>query len=184
MAKFLAPESEPEEVAYSAVYVRRDGKWLLDRVTDDPKPVVHSHYEHLKELEWMIGSWMDQDENARIVTECSWTKNKNFITRWFTVSVDERIEMSGMQIIGWDAVAKKVRSWTFDSDGGFAEGAWSRKDDRWYVRKKGTTADGSSALAVNIIKYVEDDTFTLQSTQPTLAGDLLPNIDEVMVVRR
>jgi len=37
---------------------------------------------------------------------------------------------------------------------------------------------------VNIITYVDDDAFTLQSTQRTLAGDLLPNIDEVMVVRR
>jgi hypothetical protein len=31
---------------------------------------------------------------------------------------------------------------------------------------------------------VDDDAFKLQSTQRTLAGDLLPNIDEVMVVRR
>jgi len=184
VAKFISPPSEPEEVDYSAVYVRRDGKWLLDRVTDDPEPVVQSHYEQLKDLEWMIGSWVDKDENARIVTECNWTKNKNFITRSFTVSVVDRIELSGMQIIGWDEAARQIRSWTFDSDGGFSEGTWSQKDNRWYVRKKGTTADGSKAAAVNIITYVDDDAFTLQSTQRTLAGDLLPNIDEVMVVRR
>ena len=34
-AKFLSPDAEPEETEYSAVYVRRDGKWLLDRVTDE-----------------------------------------------------------------------------------------------------------------------------------------------------
>ena len=183
-ARFLASGSEPQEVSYSAVYVRRDGKWLLDRVTDNPVPAVRSHYERLKELEWFIGSWVDQDDQAQIVTECSWTKNKNFITRSFTVSIEERIEMSGMQIIGWDAAAQQIRSWTFDSDGGFAEGMWSKKDNRWYVRKKGTTADGKKASAVNIITYVDDDTFTVQSTQRTLAGELLPNVDEVMVVRQ
>jgi uncharacterized protein (TIGR02246 family) len=184
VANFLSASSEPEEIPYSAVYVRRDGKWLLDRVTDDPKPVVRSHYEQLKELEWMIGNWVDEDENAQIVTECNWTKNKNFITRSFTVSIVDRIALSGMQIVGWDAAAKQIRSWTFDSDGGFAEGTWSKKDDRWYVRKKGTTADGKKSSAVNIITCVDDGAFTLQSTQRILAGDLLPNIDEVMVVRR
>jgi uncharacterized protein (TIGR02246 family) len=184
IARFLSPEAEPDEVDYSAVYVRRDGKWLLDRVTDDPGQIVQSHYEQLKDLEWMIGSWVDDDENARIVTECNWTKNKNFITRSFTVSIDDRIELSGMQFIGWDAAAKQIRSWTLDSDGGFSQGTWSKKDNRWYVRKKGTTANGRKAAAVNIITYVDDDAFKLQSTQRTLAGDLLPNIDEVMVVRR
>ncbi len=184
VAKFLSAESEAEEIPYSAVYVRRDGKWLLDRVTDDPKPVVQSHYEQLKELEWMIGNWVDEDENAQIVTECNWTKNKNFITRSFTVSIVDRIALSGMQIIGWDAADKQIRSWTFDSDGGFAQGTWSKKDDRWYVHKKGTTADGKKSSAVNIITCVDDGAFTLQSTQRNLAGDLLPNIDEVMVVRR
>ena len=61
-----------------------------------------------------------------------------------------------MQIIGWDAAAKRIRSWTFDSDGSFAEGSWSKKDNRWYVRKKGTTADGKMASAVNIITLVDD----------------------------
>lgn len=184
MARFLSPEAGPDEVDYSAVYVRREGKWLLDRVTDDPEQIVQSHYEQLKDLEWMIGSWVDEDENARIATECNWTKNKNFITRSFTVSIDDRINLSGMQFIGWDAAAKQIRSWTFDSDGGFSEGRWSKKDNRWYVHKKGTTADGRQVAAVNVITYVDDDAFKLQSTQRTLAGDLLPNIDEVMVVRR
>ena len=184
VAKFVSPESEPEEIDYSAVYVRRKGKWLLDRVTDDPKPSIRPQHKHLKELEWMIGSWVDEDENARIVTDCNWTKNKNFITRSFTVAIDDRIDLSGMQIIGWDEAAKQFRSWTFDSDGGFSEGRWSKKDNRWYVHKRGTTADGNKTAAVNIITRVDDGSFTLQSTQRTLAGSLLPNIDEVLVVRK
>ena len=35
--------------------VKRDGKWLLDRVTDNSKQAVPSHYEQLKALEWMVG---------------------------------------------------------------------------------------------------------------------------------
>ena len=55
----------PEESTYSAVHVKRDGQWYLDRVTEEevegPPP---SHYEQLKQLEWLVGSWIDADENA------------------------------------------------------------------------------------------------------------------------
>lgn len=183
-AKFLSPDSEPDETEYSAVYVRRDGKWLLDRVTDKASQATSSNYEQLKALEWFVGSWVDQDQSMRIVTDCNWTKNKNFITRTFTVSADDNVELSGMQIIGWDAGSKQIRSWTFDSDGGFSQGVWSKSKDRWYVHKKGTTADGQTTTAVNHVTPVDDATFAFQSTQRTLAGQLLPNIDEVLVVRK
>ena len=91
MSTVTLPKEEPDEIPYSAVYVKRDGKWLLDRVTDEAKKEEKpSHYEQLKSLEWMVGSWVDQDEHVDIETECSWAKNRNFITRSFTVSVDGR----------------------------------------------------------------------------------------------
>jgi uncharacterized protein (TIGR02246 family) len=182
VATFVA--DQPDEIPYSAVYVKRDGQWLLDRVTDDPQPVVASHYEQLKPLEWMIGSWIDKDDVGAVQAECNWTKNKNFITRSFTVSIKGRIELSGMQIIGWDAGEKRIRSWTFDSDGGFAEAHWSNQGGQWYVIKKGKTADGEAVSAVNVMTYVDDDTFTLKSVQRSVDGQLLPNIDEVLVVRQ
>jgi uncharacterized protein (TIGR02246 family) len=184
VATFVAPEAAPEQVAYTAVYVRQGGKWLLDRVTDKDTLAGPSSYEQLKQLEWMIGSWVDEDENASIVTECKWAKNNSFIVRSFAVTVEDRVDMSGMQIIGWDAAAEQVRSWTFDSEGGFSEGRWTQKGDRWYVNKTGVMADGTKASAVNIVTYVDDNAFKLQSTQRTVAGELLPNIDEVLVVRQ
>ena len=183
-AQFLGSKSDPEAIEYSAVYVRRDGKWLLDRVTDEAVKAADSNYEKLKGLEWFIGSWVDQDENIRIETDCNWTKNKNFMTRSFTVSAGDNVELSGMQIIGWDAASKQIRSWTFDSDGGFSQGVWSKSKDRWYVHKKGTTADGETTTAVNHVTPVDDNTFAFQSTQRTLAGQMLPNIDEVLVARQ
>ncbi|MDG2223983.1 MAG: SgcJ/EcaC family oxidoreductase [Rubripirellula sp.] len=176
--------AEPRSVDYSAVYIRSDGQWLLDRVTDDPQPLVQSNYQQLKDLEWMIGSWVDQADDGQVATDCRWSKNKNFVVRTFTVSVAGRIGLSGIQFVGWDPANNQIRSWTFDSDGGFSEGRWSKDANRWYVRKQGTTSDGSRATAVNIITYVDDNTFTLKSTQRTLAGDLQPNVDEVVVVKQ
>ena len=182
-AKTLAPKAEPEEEEYSAVDVRRDGQWLLDRVTEKDKQAAPSHYEQLKPLEWMIGHWVDKDDNVDIETDCQWTKNQNFITRSFTVAAEGEINTSGMQIVGWDPVAKSIRSWTFDSDGGFAEATWTLKKDRWFVQNKGYLADGRKASMTNVIKQIDENSFTWQTTDRTVGGELLPNIDEVLIVR-
>jgi uncharacterized protein (TIGR02246 family) len=183
VAKLISADGQPEESSYTAIHVKHNGKWLLDRVTEEDVPVVLSHYEQLKELEWMIGTWVDGDDQASIKTTCQWTRNKNFITRSFTVSIRDRIDMAGMQIIGWDPAAKQIRSWVFDSDGGFAEGRWTRNKKGWSIITTGTLADGGKASSVNVITRVDDDQFKWKSLNRTAGGELLPNIDEVVVVR-
>jgi len=182
-AKVIRPDQEPEESQYSAVYVKRDGQWLLDRVTEENMPVVISHYEHLKDLEWMVGSWVDQNDEATVITECQWTRNNNFMTRSFTVQVGDQIDMAGMQIIGWDPTEKKIRSWVFDSDGGFGQATWSKKGNSWHVHQAGVLPDGRKSSAVNIITYIDDRTCTLQSVNRTVDGELLPNVSEVQLTK-
>ncbi len=183
-AKVIRPDQEPEQSEYSAVYVKRDSQWLLDRVTEEDIPSVPSQYEHLKELEWMIGTWLDQDQQDRIETTCQWTKNRNFITRSFAVSVGDRIEMAGMQIVGWDPAARQIRSWVFDSDSAFGEGVWSRKENRWFIQSTGVLPDGSKSSSTNVMTLLDENTFTWQSVNRVAGGEVLPNVDEVVVVRQ
>jgi uncharacterized protein (TIGR02246 family) len=187
-ARIIRPKEEPDESTYSALFVKREGKWLLDRVSEEETPTPSapppSSYEHLKDLEWMIGSWIDQDDNATVQTDCEWTKNQNFINRSFAVVVGDQIDMAGMQIIGWDPVAKQIRSWVFDSDGGFSEGKWTRKGDRWLIKQAGTLPDGRKSSAINIMTPVDDNSFTWRSIERAVDGDILPDVDEVLVVRK
>ncbi len=175
---------DPEKFEYSAVHVKRDGQWLLDRVSEvEVPPPPPSHYEQLKELEWMVGRWIDSDETATIQTDCAWTKNKNFLTRSFAVVVGDQIGMSGMQVIGWDPAAKQIRSWVFDSDGTFGEGTWSRDEDTWTIKQVGTLPDGKKSSATHIITRLDDNSSTWQSIDRTTDGEIEPNIEEVLVVR-
>ena len=131
----------------------------------------------------MVGSWVDSDDKITIQTDCEWTKNKNFMTRSFAVTNGDEINLSGMQIVGWDPVAKKIRSWVFDSSGGFGEGTWTKKDNRWIIQQTGTLPDGGKTSAVNIVTYVDDDSYSWQTTDRTVDGEIMPNVDEVLVVR-
>jgi hypothetical protein len=91
--------------------------------------------------------------------------------------------MSGIQIIGWDPVAKKIRSWVFDSDGGFGQATWTRKGDQWFVQQSGVLADGRRSSSVNIIRYVDEKTCTIQSVDRTVNDELLPNVPEVRIAK-
>ena len=87
-------------------------------------------YEQLKVLEWMIGEWVDEGEDMTITTVCRWTRNRCFMTRSFKVSTADGRELEGTQIIGWDPAEKRIRSWLFDSEGGFGEARWTRDGSR------------------------------------------------------
>ncbi len=186
-AEVTYSKQKPEKSEYTAVHVRRDGKWMLDRVTEIEEPTPPpSNYEHLKELEWMIGSWIDKDkdDNTTVQTDCEWTKNRNFMTRSYAVVIGDRVNMSGMQIIGWDPIAKQIRSWVFDSNGGYSDGKWKHKGERWIVQQTGTLADGGKTTSTNIFTHVDADSFTWQAIDRTVDGEMQPNIDEVLIVRK
>lgn len=183
-AKVVRPDQAPEESQYTAVYVARGDQWLLDRVTEEDLVDVPSHYEQLKDLDWMVGRWIDQDDEATVVTECNWTRNDNFLARSFTIQIRDRIDMAGMQIIGWDPATKQIRSWVFDSDGGFGQATWTKKENRWYIQQSGVLPDGRKSSSVNIITSVDENTCTLQSVNRTVDGELLPNIEEVSITKQ
>ncbi|NOY42056.1 MAG: nuclear transport factor 2 family protein [Planctomycetes bacterium] len=184
VARVTGPEGDVEASHYTAVHVRRSGKWLLDRVSEAEEAAAFpSHYEQLKDLKWMIGTWLDANGDDQIETTCQWARNNNFIIRSFKVSVEDRIDTSGMQIIGWDPAAEKIRSWAFDSNGGFAEGKWTKKNNRWIVESNATLPDGQKGSSINIMTIVDANTFGWQSTGREVDGKILPNIDEVKVTR-
>ena len=184
-ATVLRPNDSPLDSSYRVVYVKRDGKWLIDRISEDEEVAARpSHHEHLKDLEWLVGNWVDRDGGNAIKTECNWTRNKNFLTRSFTVSIKDRIDMAGMQVIGWDAARKQIRSWVFDSDGGFVEGVWKKDGDRWIVRSTATLADGRTGSFTSISRPLDKNSFGWQKVSRTIDGEILPNIDEVVIVRQ
>ena len=138
----------------------------------------------LEVLDWMVGKWIDEGEDSTIVTECSWTKNRKFLKRSFKVKIDQEVTLEGDQFVGWDPIAGQIRSWTFDSDGGFGEGLWIQDGNRWLVKASFVLGDGARASALNVYTYVDEDTIRWQSIDREIAGELQPSIPEVTVVRQ
>jgi hypothetical protein len=138
----------------------------------------------LEELDWMVGQWVDQGEDATITTNCAWTKNRRFLTCSFSITIDGQVSLEGTQVVGWDPIVGQIRSWTFDSEGGFGEGRWFKDGNRWLVKASFVLGSGDRASAVNVFTYVDPNTFRWQSIDREIAGELQPNIPEVTVVRQ
>ena len=64
-------------------------------------------------------------------------------------------DLEGTQVIGWDPAAGTIRSWMFDSDGGFGEGIWTKNDNTWIVKFSQVLPDGRKASATNIYTLVD-----------------------------
>ncbi len=169
--------------SYRTIYLKQGDRWLIDRVTEEIVPEVKSNYEKLKGLEWIIGNWVDPVDGKKVKIECSWTRNKNYISRAYTISAETETESSGLQIIGWDPKQKEIRSWLFDSSGTFVFGTWHQQQDRWVVPSVATFADGTTGSFTSIFKPLEDGNYTWQKVNQVIDGEILPNIDEVIISR-
>lgn len=168
--------------AYTAVHVRKDGKWHIAQLVESPVPTP-SPGERLSELGWLVGTWKEKDGDTETETKVDWARGGNFLTRTFKVTVAGNVTLEGWQIIGWDAAEGKIRSWLFDSGGAFMGGVWTPYGSGWLVRQTGTLPDGGRMSADNTLQRVGDDKFIWETTNRTLDGDPQPNLPKIEAVR-
>lgn len=174
----------PSESTYVAIHVKKDGQWKLDSVRETDLPESAPPTSPLGELAWLVGAWRDAGGKASGETTIAWTKNKAFLTYGFKVSSPDMDDLEGTQVIGWDPAAETIRSWMFDSDGGFGEGTWTKKDNEWVVKFSQVLPDGRTASAINIYTLIDANTFTWKSIGRKVGDEFLPNVEPIKMVRQ
>jgi uncharacterized protein (TIGR02246 family) len=183
-ARVVALSAEPSDTRYKAVHVKTADGWKLDSVREEEPPAAApSHFENLQALQWMIGRWTDASGVANVESSCRWSANRNFIVQSFKVYVEDQVDFEGTQVIGWDPAAQTIRSWTFDSDGGFGAGRWSNDGARWTIQTLNVLPDGRRGSATNIYEVVDEETVRYRSIGRQIEGELLPSLGPVKLVR-
>jgi uncharacterized protein (TIGR02246 family) len=183
VSRTIAPGIEPSVSAFSAVFVKREGRWLLDSVHETELPTPETPKLALEPLAWMVGRWQDAGGDA-VDTTVAWSPGEAFLIRSYTAQrVGEELPFAGTQVIGWDPRSKQIRSWTFNSDGSFGDGAWSKNGDEWLVRTTQTLPDGGAASATQVITMVDADTAMVQTVGKEVNGSPEPASEPVTMVR-
>jgi uncharacterized protein (TIGR02246 family) len=163
---------------YAAVWTKTDGKWLLASVRDLPGdvPAGPTNYDNLKQLDWLIGDWTSEGKESVVDTSCRWDKNQNFLLMEQTIHLKNDNPLTITQIIGWDPSQQQIRSWVFDSRGGFGEALWSRRGNQWDLAATGVLSDGRTASSINSWKYIDDQTCQWESTDRQIDSKPVPDV--------
>lgn len=178
----VAVDDQPtRQMAYQAELVRENGKWLIKAINEIELYDAPSNFEQLKDLAWLVGKWKDSDGNVSILFDNQWDKYKNFIIQNFTMKIYGQDDIEGRQIIGWDPVKGVIRSWVFDSDGGFGEGKWEQENNSWYATMNFTLNGGRTASSINIYSPVDEHTYAFASVEREVDGEILPDMNPVTV---
>ena len=177
----FAPGEVPESDRYTVLHVKRDGKWLM-ALARETEGEARTGHEQLRPLDWLVGEWVDDGGSVVVRSSCRWSEDGNFLLQEFNLQVAGQDAMRVSQRIGWDPLAKRVRSWVFDSEGGFGESVWTRKGDSWVIKATGVRPDGKTASATNVLVPAGKDGYVWRSADRVVGDEVVAPL-EVKVVR-
>jgi len=181
-----APTGTKESNRFAIVWTRTGDKWLISSVRDLPTeatdlPSVAA--AQLNDLGWLVGEWADDSPKGEVNVKVTWATNKAFLLMDYAIKRPDADPLEVSVRVGWDARTGRIRSWVFDSTGGFAEAYWRKDGKRWIVATSGVLPDGGTGGATNVYEFVDENTFVWRSTERDVDGQPLPDA-EVKFVRK
>jgi uncharacterized protein (TIGR02246 family) len=182
VATVTATSGLTESTRYVAVLAKKNDSWQICQLTETAAPAPTA-YSQLEALHWLIGNWENKDADETVETKVEWAGDKNFLVRTFKLRGAQEAETDGWEIVGWDPDCQQIRSWIFDSNGGFGESSWSYDGGHWLIRAANVLPDGSRSTADNVLTKLDDTNFTWESQNRTLDGESQPSIAKVVVHR-
>jgi uncharacterized protein (TIGR02246 family) len=182
LSTITAGDGTVDDGRFTTVWVKADGRWMIRSARDLPGEGVDAAGTGgaLKELAWMVGDW--QKEKGGESVTIRWALDKAFLVQEYKVKEADG-EMEVRQLVGYDPLTDRIKSWTFDSRGGYGEGLWTRQGNSWVADTVGVLPGGQTGGAVNVIRYVDDNTFVFQARDRQVGGEPIPDA-EVKLVRK
>ena len=189
VATVISPGQPPSESSYQVIHKKQEGAWLIDSVRETLLPQVspaeqQEAAEEMEPLAWMVGDWIDAGDGSTIYLSCRLGMGGRYLRRDFEVAIADRIEMSGVEVIGWDAAEETWRSWVFDSEGGFGSALWKKDGETFIKDLSGTTRTGQRAFATQTLTRIDKTRSQWRSDSREADGEILPNIETVTVIRQ
>lgn len=172
------------ETNYSATHVKIDGKWQTVSVRETSPTGQKEHQAQLQQLSWLLGDWVDEGEDTLVMSSCKPIQGGNFLLREFKMHAGGKEIISGEQRIGWDPMSGELKSWVFDSDGGYSEGHWQQDDHRWILKSVGVSTSGQPVACTTIFTIVDDSSMTWQTVDHQVGATQIPDSEVMTVVRR
>jgi uncharacterized protein (TIGR02246 family) len=186
ISRLISPREATIANRFLALLARQGDAWKIAEIREYPAPAASvTPYERLKELEWMVGEWVDESEDVQVSTTVRWGQGKACLVRDYSVRIKDEPATSGLMVIAWDPQTQQIRSWIFNADGGRGEASWTRATDKqWVVKAQGSTGDGQPTSATQVISLVNKDAIRTSSTDRIVGGEIAGDVEDVIMVRK
>jgi uncharacterized protein (TIGR02246 family) len=188
LSRLVSPKEATIANHFVILLARQGQIWKIAEIRDYPAaPDIVAPSERLKELEWLIGDWIDEGEDTEVTSTVRWGQGKAYLVRDYSVRTKGEREptASGVMIIAWDPQTNQIKSWIFNGDGSRGEASWTRAtENQWVAKAHGTTADGRPTSATQVISLVNKDAVKTSSTDRVVGGEIARDIDDVIMVRK
>ncbi len=166
----------------NTMLVREGGQWKVAVVQEWDRDTALD--DSPKDLEWLIGTWDMTSNNQTVTTTYEWDDSKAFLRGKYTAKEGAKVVESGLQMFGKDNADGGIRSWVFQSDGGFGGGLWSREGKNWNVDFYGVTPEGKRLTATVIYVRLDANTFTWQSVNQTVDDQSIADSQPIKVTKQ
>jgi uncharacterized protein (TIGR02246 family) len=170
------------QVRFIAVRARAGNDWPIVSLREFADAKADTPHDRLQPLAWLVGDWVNESSDAAVKIKYRWSEDKNFLLGDFDITRGGQTVMKSQQRIGWDPLTGKVRSWMFDSDGGYADGNWTLVDGAWVIKSAAVMPDGHTGSATVTITPKDHDRYVMTGTE-RIVGDERDDDFEVTVVR-
>ena len=178
------PETDvAAQLRYTAVRDKVGDSWPIasySEFADDPAPTPA---EMLSAVSFLVGDWIDESPEGKTTINYRWEDDGNFLLGDYTLAVAGMSESRSHQRIGWDPLEGVIRSWTFDSDGGYSTGEWVPTEAGWVIKSDATMPDGTTGSATVTVTPTDADHFIVRSSDRIIGGVDEPEF-ELTVARR
>lgn len=171
------------EVQYTTIYSKTDAGWRVASIRDVAIVPESSPGEMLQSLEWIVGEWVNEGTDARVQLSYKWSEDGNFILGEISIAKEDQTIMKSSQRIGWDPITGNPRSWMFDSDGGFAETAWTPIGESWSLRSHAVMPNGETGTANVLISVGENGRYVMKGTN-RIIGNQVEDDYEITIVKQ
>jgi uncharacterized protein (TIGR02246 family) len=168
-------DGEPIAGHYTAVWLKRDGHWLLDGVRESAV-INATPADHLKGLSWLVGEWEGKGSGMTADASYVWGPDKNYLLRKVVLRGSKGEIDSTIQWIGWDPIQKQIRSFVFDSGGGFEDGVWEKEGDAWVATAHGVLPDGRRAYFTTIHSRVDANNIICEIVDDEIDGEPIEDV--------
>jgi uncharacterized protein (TIGR02246 family) len=168
---------------FTAVLVHLEGGWAYATCQQEPDEQEPTLHDRLEPLSWFVGDWVDEGPDAAVAISCRWSDDKNFLLVDYDSKIRAKAGVKSTQRIGWDPLTQRVRSWVFDSDGGYGEGHWTHVDASWIIKSTAVMPDGQTGSATIVVEPAGRDKFVMKGLDRILGDDTQPDF-EVTIARK